>query len=1208
MKLFATILTFLLNSLLASNTFAQIQFIENKGQWEAAIHYKSEVPSGAFFLEKNGFTVLQNNPDDLQKLQARMHGHADKEGRDVYTLDNNPLVIRSHAYQVKFLNASPNVKIIPDRMVPTYNNYFIGEDASKWKGNCRVFQAVTYQNIYPNIDVRYYNENDQLKYDLIIRPGGRVADIEMEYEGVNDLYVKKKELMIETSVGTVTERSPYSYQYVSSGKKEIDCKYKLEKNRVHFLIDEIDPTVTLVIDPTLIFCSFTGSSADNWGYTATYGPDGSLFAGGIVFGNGYPASPGAFSTSFGGGLNEDPNGPYDMALIKLSANGSNRLFATYVGGRGNEQPHSLFCDPQGNLVMAGRSSSTNYPKTAPLIGPGGLYDIVVTKFNAAGSALIGSLQVGGTSDDGVNIKPKFVSLNLPGGINDGAYETRRNYGDDARSEVILDANNNIYLASCSQSSNFPTSLNAFQRIFGGGIPGGIQQDGVLMKFNANLTSMLFSTYYGGSGNDACFVLSLHPTSGDIYVGGATTSRNLPGNNTNVIYPSYSGGVTDGFVAQFTADGSSVVRFSYMGTLGNDMLYGLQFDKLGYPYIAGATTGSWPVVNAAFSNPGSKQFIAKLKPDLSAFEYSTIFGSPSSSPNISLTALLVDRCQNVYVSGWGGDFNNRRGYPCAGTSGMQVTADALKSVTDGKDFYFFVLEKNAASQLFGSFFGQNEGFDDHVDGGTSRFDANGIIYQGVCANCGNTAGVFFPTTPGAWAQTNPSFGCNQAVVKIEMNFSGVGASVKSTINGVFDTIGCVPLTVRFTDTLAKGKKYIWDFGDGTPRTTTFAPVNSVSHVFNIVGFYRLMLISIDSNTCNISDTAYVRVRVGNNEVRPNFIPSKLGNCQSLAYQFTNTTTATLPIYKPNAFVWDFGDGTLPLRAGLNAVTHTYSAPGTYDVKLTIDDSSFCNVPADTIKKIRLAVNVKAQIKSNANGCVPYRALFENNSIGGLDFTWKFGDGTQVNDNAPTVSHLYSNIGNYTITLIARDSNTCNKTDTTYFNLSVLPNPIAGFSFSPNPGRNNEPINFVNSSSGALTYKWDFGDGSFSNSANPSHLFNASDTFNVCLIAFNAAGCSDTICQPVIAKVIPLLDLPNAFTPGKFGENGSVKVAGFGIEKMDWKIYNRWGQLIFAATNQQQSWDGTYKGSMLPMDVYTYTLDVQFSDGKKLKKTGDITLIR
>jgi gliding motility-associated-like protein len=90
--------------------------------------------------------------------------------------------------------------------------------------------------------------------------------------------------------------------------------------------------------------------------------------------------------------------------------------------------------------------------------------------------------------------------------------------------------------------------------------------------------------------------------------------------------------------------------------------------------------------------------------------------------------------------------------------------------------------------------------------------------------------------------------------------------------------------------------------------------------------------------------------------------------------------------------------------------------------------------------------------------------------------------------------------------------------------------------------------------------------------------------------------------------PLLDVPNAFTPGRFGENGVIKVIGFGVAKMDWRIYNRWGQLVFRSSNVKNGWDGTFKGKLQPMEVYAFTLDVTFSDGRKVKRKGDITLIR
>src|SRR5690606_28279259 len=105
----------------------------------------------------------------------------------------------------------------------------------------------------------------------------------------------------------------------------------------------------------------------------------------------------------------------------------------------------------------------------------------------------------------------------------------------------------------------------------------------------------------------------------------------------------------------------------------------------------------------------------------------------------------------------------------------------------------------------------------------------------------------------------------------------------------------------------------------------------------------------------------------------------------------------------------------------------------------------------------------------------------------------------------------------------------------------------------------------------------------------HQYNVSGQFEAMLVTFNAAGCSDTARQTVEADILPLLDVPNAFTPGRFGRNSWIQVQGFGIINMSWKIYNRWGQLVYESNNRKTGWDGTQNGKPLPMDVYTYTLD-------------------
>lgn len=1182
--------------------YDNIEFIQNKGQWDNRVQYKGNISNGAIFIRENGFTVLQHNPVDFANLSVFLHGFNPDHS---LVKSTDKFVLHSQAWNVDFIGASLQAQTIPEKIVPTYNNYFIGNDPSKWSAECRLYQAITMKDLYPGIDVRYYTDNGFLKYDIVVKPGGDVSKIALKYNGIDKLQVKNKDLLIKTSFGELKESLPYSYQADITGKKEISCKYVVKDNVVRFQLKDYDPAATLVIDPVVVFGSFSGSSADNWGFTATYGPDESMFGGGIVFDNGFPASPGAFQTTYQGG-NSGPEGAIDIGIIKLSPDGRSRVYATYIGGNGNEQPHSLVVDGQGNLVLAGRSNSSNYPVTGGAsgqVGPGGGFDIVVTKLNATGTALIGSKKIGGRSEDGVNISASR-----------GLNSLQRNYGDDGRSEVILDGAGNIYVASSTQSNDFPVTAGVFQNVFGGG-----SQDAAILKLTPNVSAVTFASYFGGTGNDAGYVLSLSP-GGNIYMAGGTESGNLPGNTSGTISSGNNGGI-DGYVTIINNNGTAINRTTYIGTGGIDQVFGVQFDINGFPYVMGQTTGSWPIVNAAYSNSLGKQFIAKLQPDLSAYVYSTAFGSGASTPNISPIAFLVDKCQNVYISGWGGHFFSNNAFGSSGTGGLPVTPDAIKSVTDGKDMYFFVLKRDAASQLFGSFYGENNsGFPgtDHVDGGTSRFDAQGKIYQAICGNCklGGTPpnplnGL---VTSGSWSTTNnanSNGGCNLTMIKIAMNLAGVLAGVQSAINGVpRDTAGCVPLTVDFSDTIRNAQSYIWDFGDGSPQVSTNNP--TISHVYNAIGIYRVMLIAIDPNSCNIRDTSYMNIKVGDLRATLAFNPVKLPPCDSFKYRFDNLSIAPPPRpFGLNSFIWDFGDGSPLVQTGLVSVFHNYAGPGTYNVKLILPDTAYCNSPDTLTIPLSVAANVKAQFTTPPTGCLQYDAVFTNTSIAGQTFEWNFGDGSPIStQSSPT--HVYTAAGTYNIVLVVNNPNTCNLTDTFRFSIQVFDAPVPDFIFSPVPPQENTPTTFNNlSSPDAIRFKWDFGDGDSLltiSRAPVQHQYNATGTFNACLTAYNAVGCDSTICRQVQATIVPLVDVPNAFTPLSGDVNSVVYVRGFGIGKMTFIIWNRWGQKVFETNNRFQGWDGKVKGVVQPMDVYAYTLSIEFTDGSKTTKKGDITLIR
>lgn len=1193
-----------------------IEFIENKGQWDSRVRYKGDVSNGAVFIRQTGFTVLQHHAKDFAALTDRMHGH--DHTPPVYG-DNSPLTLRSHSYNVDFVGASPNAALQAEKPAEGVINYYLGDDPAGWASACRVFQAVTIRQIYPGIDVRMYTSGGVMKYDIVVQPGADISRIALKYEGADKLQVRNKELVVSTSVGELREGAPYTYQPGINGRKELVSRYVVQGDIVRFDIRGYDPANVLIIDPALVFCSLSRSTAQNWGYTATYGPDGTFYGGGIVFSTGFPVSPGAFQSTFQG-----PDGGssgYDIGIIKLSVNGGSRIFATYIGGSGSEQPHSLVVDEAGNMVMAGRTSSTNYPR----FGGGNFnsssgtdYDIAVTRLATNGN-MLASLRIGGTGDDGVNITSNKGNRN----------SLLQNYGDDGRSEVILDGGGNVYIASSTRSNNFPVTGNVFQPLFGGG-----GQDGALLKFNPDLSALHFASYLGGSGPDAAYVLALGPA-GDIYVAGGTqrgsSPTDFPGNHAGTISASHNNSGSgntdvDGFVAQISNDGSAIIRSTYIGTSGVDQVYGIQFDRRGFPYIMGQTTGNMPAINAAFVNLNSRHFIAKLQPDLSAYVYRTTFGqSGANLPNISPVAFLVDRCENVYVSGWGGDMS---GFPNPGTVGMPVTANAIPSVPDGKDFYFFVLQRNAIGQLYGGYFGQNGGFTDHVDGGTSRFDPNGIIYQAMCANCdGGGSGIRPPTTAGVWAPNNVSESCNLGMVKIRFDLAGVGSQVQSSIGGVpRDTAGCMPLEVVFSDQVRNAQQYIWNFGDdGNGPVDPADPANSGlnegpfpaatgytrSHTFNNVGTYRVMLIAIDPASCNEMDTSFIHIRVG--DLRANLQANlvKLEPCTAFNYRFDNlsTTDPSRP-FTNTSFTWDFGDGSPRVTAGMNSVNHTYANPGTYNVRLVLNDTAYCNDPDSLQIELRVAANVVASFQTPPAGCAPYEAVFNNTSVGGASFEWDFGDGNTSTASSPV--HTYTVPGTYRIRLVANDPNTCNLTDTAYFQVIVADKPTAAFTYTPVvPVENTENVFTNQSSPDAVRFKWFFGDGDSvvtTSRADVRHQYNSTGTFEACLVAYNAQDCPDTVCQMVSTIVIPALDVPNAFTPNSNDINSVVRVRGFGIAKMRFIIWNRWGQKVFETSTRSEGWDGKVKGVVQPMDVYAYTLDVEFFDGTKATKKGDITLIR
>jgi gliding motility-associated-like protein len=331
--------------------------------------------------------------------------------------------------------------------------------------------------------------------------------------------------------------------------------------------------------------------------------------------------------------------------------------------------------------------------------------------------------------------------------------------------------------------------------------------------------------------------------------------------------------------------------------------------------------------------------------------------------------------------------------------------------------------------------------------------------------------------------------------------------------------------------------------------------------------------------------------------------KLDSCSSPRVQFTNTSK--FKAGGPVQFGWDFGDGTT--FNGRNPPVHNYAATGTYTVKLVVTDTTACNSPDSVIKTVDIngfQVNAAFTIKDTVCGLT---ITMQNTSTNVQTYAWDFGDGGTSTQPAPT--HTYSAPGTYTVSLFTYNPLSCNGKDSMIRVVTFKNKPKADFSHTPDPPLPNEPIQFTNQSNGATSYLWKFGyNDQTSTNANPSHLYTRSGKFDVCLVAYNDEGCTDTLCKPVDAVIDRIADVPNAFTPNGDGKNDILYVHGAAIQQFSFKLFDRWGHLIFETTSLDRGWDGNYNGQPSPTEGYAYLLDVTFTDGVTLVKKGNITLLR
>ncbi len=864
-----------------SLTGNHISFVENKGQWGGHVLYRADLKGGAVYLEKDGFTY------DLRDQEAfSSYTRYKFLEREVRNSQPPPSGIVDHfAYKVKFDQCLPEPQVEGISPLPGIYNYFLGNNPQFWASGAQRYEKVLYHNIYTGIDLQVVKDATLFKYEFHCMPGSNPSRIRLLYEGVNDLSLRFGNLFVRTPLGTIYELKPYAYQVVNGENQKVDCRFRLRNNVLTYIIGKYDPDLPLVIDPPVrVFASYTGSTADNWGYTATYDNLGYLYDGGNVFGSGYPVTTGAYQVNYAGAST-------DIAITKFDTTGSFLVYSTYLGGGGTEVPHSLIVNNQGQLYVLGSTGSANFPMTPgafdPTFNGGTPYtltsilqytngsDIILAKLSADGTQLLASTYVGGTSNDALN-------TTIP---------LKHNYADDVRGEILLDDAGNVIVISSTHSTDFPVTPGAFQTVKTG------NQEAVVFKMDNQLSSMIWSAFLGGSGNDAGYGIA-SDAQGAVYAVGGTVSQDFPV-TTNVIQNAYQGGICDGWISKISSTGNTLEHSTYYGTSGYDQVYLIDMDKSGNVYVLGQTdvTGWAYVNNVSWYTTSGGQFITKFNPDLNQKIWSTAFGT-GNGPDISPTAFMVDLCNRIYLSGWGGIVNN-----FGGTSGLPVTPDAFQLTTDNSDYYFMVMKDDASGLVYATFYGGSQSAE-HVDGGTSRFDSKGRIYQTVCAGCGGHSD--FPTSPGAWSSTNNSYNCNNGVVVFNFLTPALVADFLDPPSI------CAPDTIAFINTslipYPSSTTCFWDFGDGITSTSLF-PV----HVYTQSGIYNVTLILADNSACNFADTVVKQVVVlsGQSSILPpgeickgDFI--QIGilpiNDPGVTYQwipgtYLNNTTVSNPVSTP-----------------------------------------------------------------------------------------------------------------------------------------------------------------------------------------------------------------------------------------------------------------------------------------------------------------------
>jgi hypothetical protein len=657
----------------------QVPFIENKGQVDRSVQYYAQISAGSVFITDSG-KIFYSLYDKIE--EKFINGVVFKETFGDYSGD----------------------QITGKGLSTTKVNYFKENNRSSWGKNLPTYNQVKLGHVYDGIsvDLRAYGNN--VEKIFTVQPGANTRDIRVNISGVDKLEVTDTgELLLESSAGNVSFTKPIAYQEISVGEKEyVDVAYVVEENNYSFDVGDYNSEIPLIIDPLL-----SSTMLGGWCDEISYGPfievddTGNVYLSGFTCTPSFPTSVGAFQSSYAGG-------DLDCFIAKFNNDLTQLLASTFIGGSNWETECSITLDKDGNIYAGGYTNSQNFPTTTGAYSESknGGYDIFISKLSNDLTTLIASTYIGGSSNDG--------------------YESNR-------IDLIVGENGDLYLAGQSRSADFPTTPGAYDTTFNGVGPYEQSGDVVVVKMDSTLSTLIASTYLGGS-NDEFRVSITLDQSEHVFVSTSTYSGNIssaPGG-----YDESFNGFTDVFISKLSNDLTTQLASTYLGHMGGEVPFVVEIGENENLYLCGYTTSlDFPTTTGVYDeiyNGGTEDvFISKFDNNLTTLLSSTFFGGNDAERGQA----LVMKSGNLYITGktLSADFPIVPG----------TYDDDYNGGTEHGDIFVSRMDSNLATLYASTFLG---GSGDEKPFGIA-VDTSGNVFIG-----GFTHSSDYPTTEGAYDRT------------------------------------------------------------------------------------------------------------------------------------------------------------------------------------------------------------------------------------------------------------------------------------------------------------------------------------------------------------------------------------------------------------------------------------------------------------------------